>query len=310
MVWFAPRASGGIIKALAPALQLRLEEDLAAAAYDLAPWAFSVFDLVGEAVLRAEPEYQPLQDPVMTLISETNWDAAGRSLSRAQLEELDQIDLLTYSIRQMAPDVLERLTSAVSLDELDRLTQGQWGDPKNIVQIIASLGHGADHQPARAWVERHEQEIQHLPARIVPIAPAVAVKVAARGGRVEIDVDHGLRWNESAEALGALLAVDKTAARLIAESAEAEIVEGISLEQANMIDGLEDFIGVLDAIDSTLLTRYLGVLDPSAVRQSWLERLRGSAEEVAAVNLLIDRSLRTEGPIKAVAAALREASRT
>jgi hypothetical protein len=78
--------------------------------------------------------------------------------------------------------------ASISIDNLDPTTAGRWRDFSGIEGLVFSLGLGPDRQPARAWVERHRQEIELMPTRIVPMAPTIAVEVIRRGGRVELDV--------------------------------------------------------------------------------------------------------------------------
>lgn len=308
LMGIAPRVAAVLVAAMTPALLSRLERDPSGAAHDLVSWAFSLFPVVGsyDAGLWQTGEYRALRDAVHAFVDKADWNAVGRNLTQAQLHEMDQIDLLTFSIHQFAPDAMARMTSSISLDDLDRITEGEWDDMEKIEHLVVSLGHGPDREPARSWVRRHRDEIQRMPTRIVPVAPEIAREVLARGGQIVLDVQGGLRWGWCAEALTALVGADRNSAIAVVESSRTEVLEGMLLRQANMVEGLGDFVRALDEVDPNLLVELLRDVDAEAARQHWSERLKGSDEETEAVHLLINRSLQSSGPIRVVAEILGE----
>lgn len=311
LAFTVPRVAAAVVTAMTPALIARLERDVTGTAQDLNSWAFSIFLFIGpleEEVPEEDPRYEPLRAALRDLVARTNWETVGRSLTRAQLHETEQIDLLTFSLQQIAPGALTRMTSAVSLDELDRLTEGQWHDMTKIVHLVVSLGLAEDHEPARSWVNRHRDEIQDMPTRVVPIAPLVGVEVISRGGHIDLDPQGGLRWGWCAEALNSLVSADEDTAHQVIDGSRDEIMKSLVLRQSNMVKGLDDFVAALDSIDSGLLRELLAGVDPETASQHWSERLAGSPEEAAAARLLIDRSRQASGPIRDVAEALRRAN--
>lgn len=198
--------------------------------------------------------------------------------------------------------------SAISLDDLDGITEGYWHDFTKIERLVVSLGYGEDHEPARSWVQRHRDQIQRMPTLIVPIAPRVAAELVARGGQIQLDVSGGLRWDRCAEALAALVAEDRAAALAVVNSSRTAILEGLALRQANMTEHFQRFVVELDALNPNFLVELLNTLDPEMARHHWLERLAGSSEEAAAANLLIDRALLASGQIRVVAQEVRDVS--
>src|SRR5205823_12347005 len=90
LCFLAPRLAAAVLEAMTPALADRLAEDVADAAQDLVPWAFSLFALMNsqeEGFGEAEADYRTLREAVMAFVARTDWEAAGRSLTRAQLHE-------------------------------------------------------------------------------------------------------------------------------------------------------------------------------------------------------------------------------
>jgi hypothetical protein len=238
-------------------------------------------------------------------LAATDWEAAGRRLSVSPLYELEQIDLFMYSLHSFAPDSERRITAALSIDDLDRTTAGCWRDFSGIERLVVSLSFGSDRQPARAWVERHRDEIRYMPTRLVPIAPTVAADVVARDGRVELEVQGGLRWDRCADALNALAAVNRESAQVVLQASREAVVVGLTLGQESMAENLPAFVEALDAVDPALLTQLLSDVDPNVARRTWHDRLAGSPGERMAVNLLIDRALHGGPAIREVAAAFR-----
>ena len=308
LAWLAPRLAADVVIALTPALAVRLERDFAGAARDLVPWAFGLFHLLGsqdEQFWETHDDHRALRAAVLAFIDATSWEAVGTALTRAQLQDLDQIFPLAWSIHSVAPDAFDRLTSSVPPTTLDRMSVGHWHDFHQIEDLVVSLSLGRDHEPARSWVQSHSGEIQEMPTRIVPIAPEVAVDLVARGGRVQLQVDGGLRWGLCWEALDALLRVSRSAALAVVNSSRKVVVESLALRQANMVDDLREFVATLDMIEPGLLAELLEDVDPEIARRCWADRLAGSEAEAAAANLLVERALVSSGEIGLAARQLR-----
>ncbi len=304
LAWLAPRLAAVVVAAMTPALANRLERDVAGAARDLVPWAFGLFHLLGSQDRQfwdTHGDHRALREAVLAFINATSWEAVGAAFTQAQLHELDQIYPLAWSMNRVAPDAYNRMTSSVSLTALDRMANGHWHDFGQIEELVVSLSLGRDHEPAKSWVHRHGDEIQDMPTRIVPIAPKVAADLLARGGRVKLQVDGGLRWGQCCQALDALLGVSQGTALAAVRSSRDAIVESLALRQANMVDDLREFVEVLDMIEPGLLDALLEGLDPQTARRFWADRLAGSEAEATAANLLIERALASSGEIGLVA---------
>jgi hypothetical protein len=299
LVWLAPRVAAAIVRAATPAMASRLESDIAGASRDLVPWAFSVFPIVGAEGLEPgdEARLEQVCDAIRDLVTKTDWRKAGGGVARAHLTHLDQLHPLTWSLHRLNPQAYAELTSAVSLDELDQVTAGHWRDFTLIQEIVLSLGHGPNHEPARTWVLRHQDEIELIPTSVIPIAPEVVVRMLARGLEVRLDVQGGLRWEWCADALAALRTVSRDAALAVARSSREAISDGLELRQANMTDELEIFVATLDEVDPGLLLGCIEDLDPSAARASWSARLAGSDAERSAALLLLRRAEHSQSPV-------------
>jgi hypothetical protein len=309
LAFLSPMVAAEIIEAVTPALAERIATQPAAASYDLIPWAFSIFPLFAseqDEVRETEPGHNRVLEAVEALVANTDWDAAGRNLTQVALHELDQIDLLTYSVHAVSPNAEQRMTTAISIDYLDRITEGHWTDFAGIEHLVVALSHGPERQPARAWVDRHRNEIERMPTQVVPIAPTVAVEVVQSGGQIDLAIQKGLRWAACADAITALAIVDREAALVVVRASMGAIVEGLALTQTNTVEHLPDFIEALDAIDPRLLEELLNDVDPDTAKRNWAERLAGKTDEAAAANILINRALQAGPAISEAAHALRQ----
>ena len=128
-----------------------------------------------------DPDIEAVRSAIQDLLAETDWRQAGAGIAKSELSHLDQLNLLTWSVQHLNPGAFDELASGASLDDLDRLTAGHWGDFRSIHELVLSLSHGANHEPARTWVLRHRDEIEDIPTTVVPIAPEVVANMLARG---------------------------------------------------------------------------------------------------------------------------------
>lgn len=313
LAFTVPSAATAVIGALTPALSARLESDAADASNALWPWAFSLFPFLSsqdEEFWQAHAgTYGALRDAVAALVDVTDWARAGRSLSRARLHELDQLDLLTSSLAHLSPAAHARLTAAVPLDALDQSTRGHWTDFSEITTVVHALSFGPDHEPARTWIRRHRAEVTCIPTMLVPIAPDVAADVVRRGGTVVLETQRGLRWQWCADALVAVAGVDADAARTVLNASRAEILQGFELAQTNMTEHLVEFVSAVDAVDPGFVADVLAQGAAAAYEEHWRARLAGGDDERAAASVLVDRALRAIGPVRDMAAALGNARR-
>lgn len=292
LVWLAPRLAAAVVRATTPALARRLETDIAGASRDLVPWAFGVFSIVGEHGPESsdEPDIEAVRSAIQDLLAATDWPEAGAGIAKSELSHLDQLNLLTWSVHHLSPRAFDELASGVSLDDLDQVTAGHWGDFALIHELVLSLSHGANYEPARTWVLRHAKEIEHLPTTVIPIAPEVVVGMLTKGLAVRLDVQGGLRWDWCARALEALRRLSSAAAVEVARSSNEVITDGLELRQPNMTEGLVDFVAEMDAIDPGLLLTCIERLEPATARANWSARIAGSDEERSAALVLMRRA--------------------
>lgn len=289
----AAHAGARGIRTLTPKLSRLLETDLATAASYLVDW---VFGILGFAAYTDHPEpmpdgWQEVVDAIVDLVRSTDWTAAGASVAHAELRDLDQLDVLGYTISKLDPDAWTRAVAAVDLDHLDGITAGLWSSPSRVDRLVETLAQGNDQTYARSWVVRHRAEIQTAPVGIAGVSPEVAVEVISRGGEVDLGLSGGPRWDLSARAVRALASVDPAVARYVVARAEPDLRSALELRDPHDADGVIKFVEALDDLDPGLLTEILSRADLGAARARWEERAQGSDEEqAAAAVLLLERS--------------------
>ena len=194
LAFLSPLVAAAIIEAATPALAERIANQPAIAAHELFPWAFTVFPLLAPQPAEfweTEPGFNRLRSAIEGLVAKTDWEAAGHNLANAPLHELDQIDLLTDSLHNFAPSAEQRMTAAISIDALDRITGGHWRNFAGIEHLVVSLSHGPDRQPARAWWNATARRLSACPPAWCllrrPSLPKSSTAVAASNSRSRRD---------------------------------------------------------------------------------------------------------------------------
>lgn len=294
---WAPRSAKACIELIGPALVHLVETDLPLAATYLIDWVFGILGAV--AFDAAHSDEQPdvpipdgwfeLSDTIVGLVRQIDWESAGRSVARAELRDLDQLDALGFTIPQIDPGLWAQAVGSIDLDHLDRITAGRWEHPE-FDRLVETLAHGIDDGVARSWVERHRHEMQVATPAVTSVAPAVAVEVHRRGGSVDLGLDSGPWWDRAARALAALAAVDPGVAREVLDASEPALRDGLLLANPGFTDGVVEFIAALDALDAGLLDGLLGRVDLGVARGHWTDRLDGNEAERAAASALIARA--------------------
>lgn len=133
------------------------------AARKLVPFAFGLLAFVSSQSAefrQASDQHRPLRDAVLGFTVATDWQHVGRRLGTTRLQDMDQIDLLLHSVRWLDPEAFSRVTSSVSLEDLDRVTAGHWHDLGRISHVVATLDQGENREPARSWVYRAHRRDQ------------------------------------------------------------------------------------------------------------------------------------------------------
>lgn len=289
-----PRLGARCIRAATPTIVEQLETDMPAAAGSLVDWGFGEFLYVAdhlESPSDVGDDFGELIDALIALVRAVDWARAGTSVAGAEWRDLHSLDILGWSISQIDAEGWTRAVAAIDFGHLDAITRGMWEDAGHVDTLVATMAMGTDPGFARQWVESHRAEIRSMHQRMARVSPELAVDLFNGGGVVELGLrEH--RWSEAADAIRAIAAVDAAAARAMVAVSDAELLDGLLLQEThrNVLAGLGDLVAALDELDPGLLADYLGRLDPEIARENWHARSEGSDHERAAAQLLLARA--------------------
>lgn len=303
----APLASAGCIRAITPDVARLIESDLPTASHALVDWCFGEFifsatilngvaddddegdDLADEGT-EDDPGWLAIAAAVRDLVNSVDWVSAGRSLAatNADLYDLDQFDLLGFSISRLAPDQWSEAMSTVDLDHLDRVSKGEWAPSSRVARLVLTLASGSDPSPGRRWARRHADELDHVPPFLAVGDPELAVDVM-RGGR-PILLSGANGWNLAARAIAAIADVDRDTAGAVVRANEGSILAGLASDQSHISEGIEHLVRAVDRIDPGWMNDRLGVLDLQTLRPMWTERVESGGAGMSTGRFLLDRT--------------------
>jgi hypothetical protein len=302
----APLASAECIRAITPEVARLIESDLAAASHALWDWCFGEF-ILAAAILNDgaededdayEADEEAAQDPgwravagaIGDVVDAVDWTSAGRSLSatKADLDDLDQFDLLGHSISSLAPDQWAEAMSAVDLDHLDQISREEWAPTPRVARLVFTLASGTDPSPGRRWARRHAEEIDHVPSLLAAADPQLAVEAMHHGHPVVLSESSG--WGIAGDAIEGIANVDPGAAAAVLRENEDQILAALRSDQSHLSDGLEHLVRTLDRVDLEWLNDRLIVIDLETLRAQWSERVDSGVSGVSTARFLLDRT--------------------
>jgi hypothetical protein len=300
----APLASAECIRSITPEVARLIESDLPAASHALFDWCLGEFifaatilngdadddDERADAKSALDPGWRALADAISGLVNSVDWTSAGRSLSatKADLDDLDQFDLLGYSISHLAPDHWTEAMSAVDLDHLDQVSQGEWAPTLRVARLVFTLASGSDPSPGRRWARRHADELDHVPSFLAAADPQLAVEAMAHGHPIVLSGSNG--WNIAADAIEGIADVDPGASAAVLRENEDQILAALRSDQSHLSEGIEHLVRSVDRVDPDWLNDRLVVLDLKTLRAHWAERVDGGVSGIRTARFLLDRT--------------------
>jgi hypothetical protein len=302
----APLASGQCIRAITPEVARLIESDLAAASHALVDWCFGEFifaatilnggaddeddaDEVDEEAAH-DPGWRAVADAISDLVNTVDWTSAGRSLSatKADLDDLAQFDLLGYSISHLAPDHWAEAMSAVDLDHLDQVSQGEWAPTPRVARLVFTLASGSDPSPGRRWARRHADELDHVPSFLAAADPQLAVEAMHHGHPIVLSGSNG--WNIAADAIEGIADVNPGAAAALLRENEDQILAALRSDQSHLSEGIEHLVRTVDRVDPDWMNDRLVVIDLETLRAQWAERVDSGVSGIRTARFLLDRT--------------------
>jgi hypothetical protein len=169
--------------------------------------------------------------------------------------------------------------------------------------MIGALAAGDDYEPARSWINRHSSELVSLHPLLVAIAPESTTAILRNGYILDLKLGDLANWNIAALVIRRLSIVDKELASIVLKTNHQGIAQGFVLRRHDCnYKGLPEFLDLMCELAPDILKECLESLDPTTIRISWAERLKGKSKRVngkaeerqaaeALLNLIIDKDI-------------------
>jgi hypothetical protein len=122
----------------------------------------------------------------------------------------------------------------------------------------------------------------------IPVVPEIAVTLAPR----EVQFGHpsySFHWQECAEAINALVASDRAAAKAILDANRRFLSKQLTDAPEHAAEEFDQFVHAVDALDADLLGELLAELDIAAAQPIWTKRLADASGGARIVRTLLDR---------------------
>ena len=222
-------------------------------------------------------------------IEATDWHKVGVSLSRNHPSDLHNFSLLAYALSKIDQDKLDQMCHAVTVDAFDALPttywqSGVWGD----YDFIAVLSASRDMQPARSLLDRHRDEISDLAPWAIAVVPDIAVSLPSAKVHLRYG-SHSFHWQECAQALEAVTAVDRESAIEIINTNLDALLQEMLRADPYSAEAFPRFVAALDSVDPALLTGLIADLDSDTAAPNWLKRLKDADAGATIVRAVLER---------------------
>jgi hypothetical protein len=137
-------------------------------------------------------------------------------------------------------------------------------------------------------VRAHRDQISDIAPWAIAAVPEIAISLAPE----HVHLRHGsysFHWQECAEAIEAVAALDRDAAAAIVDANRELLAKELGAVDDYSGQEFGQFARVLDSVDAGLLDGLLADLDIAAVAPHWLKRLDDAGEGATVVRALLER---------------------
>ncbi|MFB7860186.1 hypothetical protein [Rhodococcus qingshengii] len=328
----APRTATTVFDACADEIRVAMEHDLASAARNFLDWVFGAMLTVAELAdapsvhdtdedderephesdaVRAEfvnakePALQELAATVLATMQRVDWVAATQSLERKKKYQIHNLDMLIGWLSHLSTDITDEIAAALSFEWLlgivDDAKPEEWSKarPFNAIDhLLYQLCWGERGEAVvRAFLEKHENDIEPFPSVLVERYPDLAVRWILKGARVEVHSPYGRGWQAITADLEVVAGADRGAAiRWLGQMTD-ELLAAFSKPQKHDLAGVDRFISLADDLDPAFLDTVMERIDVESVRESWLKRWEDTRE---GMRPLLHRASNTSGSAAAL----------
>jgi len=230
--------------------------------------------------------------------------SVAQFISKSRRRDWQNYEELVCFLNEVMPGKATQIARLVDLNALDNTAKGLWGNPPyELLCIINALAAGDDYEPARSWINRHSNELVSLHPLLVAIAPESTTSILRQGYNLDFRLGDLADWDLAALAIRHLSIVDKELASMVLRTNYQGIAQGLVLKRHDCdYKGFPEFLNLMDDLAPDILKECLESLDPTTIRNSWSERLKGKSTKVngkveerqaaeALINLIIDKDI-------------------
>lgn len=270
----------------------------------------NIFDIVS-FVLGYTPDFLRHKEPskdqkqiAYKLADGINTKSIAQFISQSRRRDWQNYAELVYFLNEVMPEKATQIVHLVDLNALDDTAKGLWGNqPHELICMISALAEGDDYEPARSWINRHSSELVSLHPLLVAIAPESTTAILRQGYILDLKLGDLANWNIAALVIRRLSIVDKELASIVLRTNHQGIAQGFVLKRHDCnYKGLPEFLELMGELSPDVLRECLESLDPTTIRISWSERLKGNSRKVngkaeerkaaeALINLSIDKNI-------------------
>lgn len=255
-------------------------------------------------VLGFSPKFLRHRDPshdkkqvAYKLANGINSASVAQFISYSHKHDWENYAHLINFLSEVMPEKATQIANLVDLNALDNTSKGLWGNKiYELLPLIAALAMGDDYEPARSWVNRHNNELITLHPILVAIAPESTTSILRKGYFLDFELGDLAHWEIATMAIRSLSNVDKDLASMVLRANKEGIAQGFVLKRHDCdYKCFPEFLNQMNDLTPDTLKECLESLDPVIIRASWSERLRGKSitvngkvEERQAVEALIN----------------------
>jgi hypothetical protein len=291
----SPAMVQAILVEIEPMLVRKFETDPTAAHGMIFDWYLGFLGLLTESGRDPDDDdgYRDVREIyrrlMLSWIGAVDWSKVGRTLSDCHPSDLHNFAMLAYVLSKVDQAKLDQMCHSVTTDMFEALPNSYWQNGLwRDRDFIAVLSASSDSEPGRSLLQAHRDQISDIAPWAIAVIPELAISLDA--GHVHLQ--HGgysFHWQECAEAIEAVAALDRDAAAAILDANREQLAKKLSAAEDYSGQEFGQFARVVDSVDPGWLDGLVADLDMAEVAPHWLKRLDDAGEGATVVRALLER---------------------
>ncbi|GAH55854.1 unnamed protein product, partial [marine sediment metagenome] len=191
-------------------------------------------------------------------------------------------------VQEVNPRKASNFVSQVNTRSLSEITEEYWPSmPRELELLIRVFAQPSDWEPAKSWVEEHENVLERLVPCLAVLMPEVTTRRIESGCPLDLMTKSGSGWDSAYLALASIEQVSPAVAKILAERNQSAFSQGFAMLQALDSESFPAFLEILEKVAPAVLQAALKNIDVSKAEAYWVDRLRGkTVHQRAAATLL------------------------